>query len=107
MLDDIKVWFEANGHAANLTIIEDKIRIITGSNAKINTRLERHRRYIKSTASFIREFNKTSSHGESIRVTKTWTEEYFTKNFSQTMNEIQTWYAGMKEKQEKMSLTQV
>ena len=107
MLEEIKTWFEVDGHAANITILEEKIRLITGSNAKINTRVERHRRYIKSSANFLREFNKTTINGESIRVTKTWTEEYFSKNFSQTMNEIQNWYAGIKEKQEKLSLTQV
>ena len=107
LIETTKIWFDDEGYVANLTTIEDKIKVLTLQNSVIIDRIERHRRLTTAISNFEKDLSKTIKQGESIRESKTWTEDYYNKNFSNTVNEIQSWYREIKAKQDKLSSIQV
>lgn len=107
MLENTKLWFEDEGHSANITTIDEKIRELTIQNVEISSRIERQRRLTKAVSSFERDLNTIIKQGESIRDTKTWSEDYYNKNFSIAVGEIKSWYSEIKAKQDKLSFIEV
>lgn len=92
---------------ANLTKIEDKIRELTAQNAVVNSRVDRKIRLARAISGFERDLDRTVKHGESIRLSKSWTEDYYNKNFSVSVNLIQSWFIDIKDKQERLSFIEV
>ena len=107
MLNRTRNWLEDIGNNANLDSIEDKIRELTLQNAVINSRVDRSRRLARALSGFERDLNKIMKQGESIKVTKNWTEEHYNNRFSIVINEIVFWFVNLKEQQDKLSPIQV
>ena len=107
LLKQTKDWFEEEGYTADLSSLKNKIKDLTSPYNIISNRIDKIKKYIKAKEKFTVEMDKALKNAKNLIVTKPWTKDYYSANFTPLYESTKKWFMETKKKQDSLLANEV
>ena len=106
IVSETKDWFEEDGFAADLNLIESKIKNVTSAFTNSIIRQDKLTKLFKAFDNFENELKETMNNATNILKHKPWINDFY-NNFSLVHKNLSNWFNDIVKAQHHQGFTQV
>lgn len=90
-----------------MSSLKNKIKDLTSPYNIISNRIDKIKKYIKAKEKFTVEMDKALKNAKNLIVTKPWTKDYYSANFTPLYESTKKWFMETKKKQDSLLANEV